>query len=119
MSKQERKLITLNGISWLRVFSACQALTMPSRCYGVTHKQAKAVILHELGYVPTGKPGSSPTHGPAGFRDLSKNAIDDFAQWLGIEGMSERRNSPGAITNKDTVQLIVKVPARSKIKEAA
>lgn len=55
---EETTRIELTGMSWLRVFSACQALTAPSGFYRVTHKRARAVVTEHLGFCPKGKPAA-------------------------------------------------------------
>lgn len=56
----ERQSIELNGLQCLRLLSAFQALTMPSRFFGVTHKQARTIIGELIGFEPKGKPGIAP-----------------------------------------------------------
>jgi hypothetical protein len=62
--------IYISGMTWLRLFSAGQVMSLPSRMLGVTHKRARQVIRETLGYCPKGKPGKG------------KDAI---VAWLGVE----------------------------------
>jgi len=97
----------LNGVAWLRVFSACQALMAPTKAYRVTHKRCREVIKGELGFCPKGKPGSEETNAAGkvlkGFRSGGKNAI---YKWLGIEALVHDRFDTHAVGGADYTLIL-------------
>jgi hypothetical protein len=75
---------------------------MPTGCYGVTHKRCRAVVKEELGFMPKGKPGRTPTHGPPGFRE---GGTPEIEEWLGIREVEHLRQRPGAVVRGDVTLL--------------
>lgn len=67
----ERVRVELDGRQLMRLLSSGQALRMPSRFYGVTHKQARQIITDIVGYCPKGKP--------------EKGTMEAVQEWLGME----------------------------------
>lgn len=86
--------VVLEGMAWLTLFSACQALTLPSGTYGVTHKRCRAVIAEHLGSCPKGAPCDGTTTG--------------VHAWLGIEAVEHHRKHEGGITRGDRTHLLIK-----------
>lgn len=95
---------TLDGMAWLRVFSAAQVLMAPTRAYRVTHKRAREVIEAELGYCPKGKPGT-PVEKPnrKGWRSGGEDAIEE---WLGISYVMHTRAQHGCVVPGDKTYII-------------
>ena len=102
----------LNGVAWLRVFSACQALMAPTKAYRVTHKRCREVIKGELGFCPKGKPGTAGAGDDGdtrssvylkGFRSGGKNAI---YKWLGIEALVHDRFDTRAVGGADYTLIL-------------
>ena len=91
----------LNGLAWLRVFSACQSLMCPTRFYS-THKRAREVLREELGFCPKGKPGTPGANGSP-FRHGGKNAI---YEWLGIEALVHDRFDTHAVGGADYTVIL-------------
>jgi len=89
--------LQLGGLSWLRVFIACQALMMPSGAYRVAHKRCREVIKGELGFCPKGRPGTGEG-GAKTFREGGKRAI---FEWLGVEGVVHDRYDTNAVGGAD------------------
>lgn len=104
--KKANKVIKLEGMAWIRVFSACQALMAPTKFYRVTHKRAREVLQEELGYCPKGKPGDESDSGgiSKGFRTGGTDAILD---WLGVV-FKETYKAAGVVTKDDITMLVVK-----------
>ena len=94
----------LNGVAWLRVYSACRSLMCPTKFYGVTHKRCREVIKGELGFCPKGKPGTDDGNEfNHGFRDGGKNAI---YKWLGIEALVHDRFDTHAVGGADYTLIL-------------
>jgi hypothetical protein len=62
--------IELNGNQLLRLLAAGQSLRMPTKFYGVTHKQARQIIADLVGRCPKGKPSGS--------------SMEDVLAWCGL-----------------------------------
>jgi len=112
-ARKPNKFIHLQGMSWVRAYSACQALMAPTKFYGATHKRCREVIKAELGYLPKGKPGTEKCgdngdyRGSSfnkGFRDGGNEAILD---WLGVVHMEQYKEA-GCILPSDETLLVVK-----------
>jgi hypothetical protein len=67
----ERVTIVLDKFQQMRLLAAAQALLMPSKFYGVTHRQARSIITQVVGNCPKGKP-TGPT-------------FEDCLAWLGMQ----------------------------------
>lgn len=67
---EEPERIELDGLQSMRLLSAGQALQMPTGFYGVTHKQARAIIAELIGFCPEGKPEGS--------------SMEDVLAWCGL-----------------------------------
>ena len=88
-------------MGWMRVFSACQALMVPTKFYRVTHKRAKEVIFNELGFVPKGKPGTPADNDLKGWRQGGEEAILD---WLMVVSIA-RHKEAGCVQSSDITLL--------------
>lgn len=95
------RCVEVSGMDWFRVFSACQALMLPSGFYGVTHKRCREVIREHLGSCPKGKPG----HAHGDNSKFRKGGAAAISEWLGIEAVVHRRGGEGAITSQDATFL--------------
>ena len=101
--------LQINGTAWLRVFSSCQALMMPTKFYGATHKRCREVIREELGFCPKGKPGLArpkmvrASKSPSSFRSGGKN---DIYKWLGIEALVHDRYDTNAVGGADYTLIL-------------
>ena len=96
--------LTVSGMAWLRVFSACQALMAPTGTYRVTHKRSREVIREILGFCPKGKPGE-PLREGSKFR---KGGVEAIHAWLGLVDLEHHRSSPGAVVSEDVTHLLFK-----------
>lgn len=95
--------VTIGGIAWLRVFSACQGLMCPTKFYRYTHKHCRQVIEEELGFCPKGKPGTAKEGKHyKGFRDGGKAAI---YMWLGIDALVHDRECTNSIGGPDVTTI--------------
>jgi hypothetical protein len=107
MKHKENKVIILNGMAWIRVYSACQALMAPTKFYRATHKACKQVLQDELGFCPKGKPGTACMDGSPynkGFRQGGNEAILD---WLGVVH-KETHKEEGCVLPTDQTLLVCK-----------
>jgi hypothetical protein len=66
-----KQVLELNGMDGLRLLSAFQALTMPSRFYRVTHKEARDIIEEITGKRPKGKP----------VKQSGESALEGYLSW--------------------------------------
>jgi hypothetical protein len=99
---KENKMIVLEGMSWVRVFAACQSLMCPTKFYS-THKRAREVLREELGFCPKGKPGEAGEYN-SGFRSGGKEAMYD---WLGVVHI-ETHKEEGCVLPTDRTLLVIK-----------
>jgi hypothetical protein len=107
MKNEENKTIVLEGMSWLRVFSACQALMAPTKFYRVTHKRAREVLRDELGFCPKGKPGEASDSGGLGNKGFREGGKEAMLDWLGVVFI-ETHKEEGCVLPSDRTLLIVK-----------
>jgi len=94
------RCVEIDGMTWMRLFGACQALMCPTRFYRVTHTQAKWIVAEILGECPKGMPGTA--NKGSKFRDGGPEAI---YKWLGLSSIIHRRGGEGCITNRDATFL--------------
>lgn len=101
----EFKHVVLEGMDWMRVFSACQALMMPTGVYPVTHKRCREILRELLGFCPKGRPGT-PLREGSKFRKGGAEAINE---WLGVVDFEHHRQSGGAVVKGDRTHLLLRV----------
>jgi hypothetical protein len=101
-AREDNKFIRLEGMAWMRVFSAGQCLMAPTKMFRVTHKRCREVLREELGFCPKGKPGAAKDNG---WREGGEEAI---LTWLGCVYKETYKACAGAITPGDITLLVVK-----------
>ena len=106
MKKEANKIIVLEGMAWIRVFSACQALMAPTKFYRVTHKRAREVLQQELGFCPKGKPGD-PSDGGGISKGFRTGGTEEILDWLGVVH-KETHKEAGCVLPTDRTMLVVR-----------
>lgn len=87
MTNEAFKVIEISAKAWFRLFSACQALTLPTMSYGVTHERAREIITTILGFCPKGKPCNGTTSEIQEFLSIEYIEHDDMTSlWISTQG---------------------------------